>query len=442
MLKNITIIDSEDKHALISNWWQVFNSPELDELVQISLANNFDMNIAAARLSQSKAILQQSVSGFFPAINAEGNISTQKNQIKLDNNSPNIQTYSDNYTLGGIASYELDLWGRVFSTYSAQKANFLATEADYFTAKMTISANVVSTYIELLGLKAEQKLVQEQITINSHLLKIQRIRFNNALGTGLDVLQQQEVLLERKAELPQITRQINNNILALQVLSGKLPSGDAVFHDNLLPDIPKLPDMPDLPVLGLPIELLENRPDLRAAWQRLNSADWNVSAAQAARLPSFNISVNASYNSPESSLLFSNWLTQLIGGFTAPIFDAGYRLAEVKRLQALVAENVQEYAKSVAIALQEVYNALNNEAKQGAQLDLLQQKFKISVMARNEAYNSYMNGRDDFLRYISQHQSTQILERQIVQAKTIYINYRIALYRALGGAVYELKADL
>jgi outer membrane protein TolC len=175
---------------------------------------------------------------------------------------------------------------------------------------------------------------------------------------------------------------------------------------------------------------------VRAAWLRLSAADWAVGAGQADRLPRLTLSADAAY-SGQPGLLFANWLTSLVAGLTAPLFDGGRRADEVERLRAVAQEAAQAYAKVVATAVGEVQDALVNEMRRNEHFGRLTEQLSGARASRAEARVGYLNGRDDFLRFLTSHKNVQSLERRLVQQHAALLRCRIALHRALGGDVSE-----
>ena len=161
--------------------------------------------------------------------------------------------------------------------------------------------------------------------------------------------------------------------------------------------------------------------------------DWQVSAARADRLPALTLSADAVFSSSTIDLLFSNWITTLAASVTGPIFDAGYRSAEVNRAKAEADQYLTAYAQTVAQAVQEVQDCLVTEKRQTEYIDRLQEQLAASRATVKDAHMQYMNGQDNYLSYLSAWLTAQALERQLVSEQATLIKNRVSLYRALGG---------
>jgi outer membrane protein TolC len=311
-----------------------------------------------------------------------------------------------------------------------QKAEGLqafAAREDLEAAAVTVSAVMVDTWAELLGVRQQTAILAGQIEVSQSLLELQRFRFQNGLSTALEVSQQMENLASVRADMPLLLAREQVLLNALALLTGRAGTADLEIAQN------ELPELIPLPVAGIPSDLLIRRPDVRAAGIRLQSADWRIAAARADRLPSLNFISEAAFASGDFSRLFSNWLTTLSASLLAPLFDAGRRAAEVDRTRAVAEELLAEYGRTVAEAFNEVANGLALEVRQREHIDRLQEQLEAARLARQEARIRYLNGGSDYLNFLIEIQNVQSLERRIVVQQTELIRLRVGLYRALGG---------
>ena len=416
--------------AANENWWTAFGSAELDALVAEALDGNFDVRTAHARLLQREAVARKSGAEVWPSLTGSAGVGHARRSVQAGQGAERVESGSDTVNLGLAVSYEADLWGRVRSVREADTLRAAAGSEDVRTARMTVAALVAGTWLRLATVREEIRLLESQIDTNRILLEALTLRFANALSVGLDVLQQQEIYAASLAELPLLQAEESALLTQLAILLGKVP-GQVFFVATTT-----LPALPPAPSAGIPAELLEQRPDIRSAWLSLAAADWDVSAARADRLPRLTLTAEAAY-SGQPSVLFSNWLASLAAGLTAPLFDGGRRTAEVDHTLAVAEELVQQYGKIVATAVGEVQDALINEEKQREHVERLTEQLRYAVVARNEAHRGYLNGRDDFLRFITEHKNVQSLDRRLVRQQAALFESRVALHRALGGAVAD-----
>ncbi|MFW5838034.1 MAG: efflux transporter outer membrane subunit, partial [Desulfovibrionaceae bacterium] len=413
--------------AAPERWWTAFHSTELDRLVDAALSRNFDIRTAMARLRQAYAVARKTSARLYPTVDAEAAASQKRTYKQTSRRADHDYAETEAYSLGLAAAYEVDLWGRLRSFSEADRLEALATRQDYESAAMTVAASVASVWTDLLAVRREIAILKEQVKTNETILDLQELRFANGLSVALDVSQQREVLAGTQAELPvlQAREQLLLNSLAL-LLGSASP-------DELDVEQSELPAPPPLPAAGLPVDLLENRPDVRAAGLRLSSADWEVSAARADRLPSLTLSAEAALSSAQFSTILTNWMTNIAGGLAAPVFDAGLRKAEVDRTRAVADEKLADYARTVVTAVKEVQDALASEHHQTRYIQRLEEQLRVARITLAEARLRYLKGLSDYLTYIAELTSVQSLERQLIRERAQLIAYRVDLYRALGG---------
>lgn len=408
-------------------WWRAFDSRELNSLVQEALSNNFDIQTAWAKLRQADSIARQAGALLMPTVNYDAGAEQKRRQTQLSGNGDKSTREEQSWRMGLAASYELDLWGRLHSQRQAEVFNLQAAREDLDAAAVTVSAKVVETWVDILAVRRKITILNEQIQMNVTLLDLQKLRFSNGVANALDVSQQRETLAAAKAELPLLQLSERRFFNSLLLLTGKAAAGKLELKQNTLPDL--IP----LPPAGLPADLLASRPDVRAAGLRLRSADWEISAARADRLPAMTLSAQAAFSSAGRDLLFDNWVTGLAAAITGPLFDAGKRKAEVERTRAVAEQFLAGYAKTVAEAVKEVEDSLVTEARQREYIDLLKNRLDAARLTLKNAAIEYRNGQSDYLSYLIAWISVQNLERQLVGEQAILIKNRVALYRTLGG---------
>jgi outer membrane protein TolC len=260
------------------------------------------------------------------------------------------------------------------------------------------------------------------------MLELVDLRFQKGMVSALDVYQQKQALASVKASLPLVQLQ---EVLLMHHLAYLLGQSAQAELNVQAKDLPKLKT---LPAIGIPADLLANRPDIRAAGLRLKSADWAVSAAKADRLPSLRLTARTTYFSEDFSSLFDNWILNLMNSLTGPIFDGQNRKAEVLRAQAVAEERITTYGDVVYLAIKEVEDLLVQEEKHRQHLAALEQQLEVSQNALEEAGQRYVNGLNDYLPVLTQILSNQSLERNILQMKRQLISDHIGLFRAIGGS--------
>jgi multidrug efflux system outer membrane protein len=273
----------------------------------------------------------------------------------------------------------------------------------------------------------QKQLLLQQLKANQTLLELVELRFRKSLASAVDVFQQRQLVEQTRAQLPLVEQSERRLLNELTLLLGRTPFSRPQIQSRSF-QIPT-----DPPAAGIPAQLLANRPDIRAAARRLETADWNVAAARADRLPRISLSAEAAYQADKLSLLLDNWLTRLAGNITAPLFDGRRRASEVQRLRAVVMENLAVYRQTVLTAMREVEDALVDETKLREHLKGLQAQLDAARSALNEARRRYRNGLSDYLPVLAQLLTVQELERTQIQRRAGLLTARVDLYRSLGG---------
>lgn len=405
-------------------WWEGFGNEELNGLVEQGLAANFDVLQAWARLRQAGAVRTQSSSGRYPTLDATAGYT---HTSAYNAAGPDRSVTTDAHSIGLEAGYEIDLWGRVEAESRAGDLDFAATREDLSATAMTVAGEVVSRWFEIQSQRRKEQIIEDQIKANETYLELIELRFRNSISTALDVYQQRQNLAKVRALLPPVKSQETLLLNELALLLGK-PAGTVTVTDADIAD----PSEPPGP--GLPADLLANRPDVRSAGLALASSDWAVAAARADRLPSVSLTGAGRYTGAQLGTIFDNWLLSLAGSVVGPIFDGGYRKAEVEKARGVVDERLAAYRQTVYTAFKEVEDALSREAWQKRYLEALSVQLDASRTSLREATSRYVQGLDDYLPVLSGLLSVQDLEVTMAAERTNLLLYRVALYRALGGS--------
>lgn len=397
-------------------WWEFYGDEDLDALITGAFDNNPGIAQTRKRLEQAAASARVSFADLLPDMMVSGARSTSNG----DNASPS------SFSLRGAAGYELDLWGGNRASYRASSQSAHAAAADVQAAAITLSASIVENWISLLSLREEEALLRAQIETNEMVLDLQHKRYMNGAAEALDVLQQSGALESAKTQLPDILAAQETTEHQILLLAGRSPS------DVLYISRESLPAPLPVPASGVPADLLQNRPDINAAWLRVSSADWASEAARIDRLPNFDISLDYTTASTKFKNLFNVWALDLALNMVAPLFDGGQRAAEQARQGALADERFQAYRETVLGAIGEVEDALSLNHHQASKIEALERQLDVSRSTLEQATISYGNGDTDYIAVLNSLINTQSLEQQLVRARRDLALYRVDLYRSLG----------
>ena len=412
-----------EKTDYAGQWWQEFNSAELNQLMDLALEDNFSIREAWGRLTQAHYAAVKAGADLYPEINASAQGAYLEQKLKDMG-----QRGRDEWSLGIIAGYEVDLWGRVRAEKKTKAVLSQASEEDLKSAMLSVTGQIGENWIILISNKRQQELFNKQLDLQKRLLQVIIQRFPLAKSTALDIYQQQQVI-ERIEEvlIPVQSRQkLSKRQLAL--LAGRASLKNQLKGENVFPEIGAIP------AIGLPADLIAQRPDIRAAGLRLKSAEWEIAAARADRLPALRLT--AAYNSSTEDInsLFDNWLLNLAANLTGPVLDGGRRKAEVERTKALADERIAAYGKTVFTAIKEVEDALTEEDQYTRTLQSVRKQLNLSQQTVREARRRYLNGSTDFINVLREELNLIQLEQDIILNEEKMIIARIRLHKALGGS--------
>ena len=290
-------IDLPEHYSLYSadepgpgRWWEAFGSDELNRLVDTALAGNFDVRTAWAKLRQADAVLRQAGADLLPTLDADAGAEKSWTQTKTDSSS-RTRSDSKTFSAGLSAAYELDLWGRLGFLRESEALEYEAVREDLDAAAVTVSAEVVTTWIDILSSAPPDRHPQRTDRSQPAHVEFAGIAFcqrpvrrpgsgpaKRGPGRG------------QGQSAPAATQRTGTTLNALAVLLGhcrqqrRCPLSQST-----------LPELIALPTTGVPADILAARPDVRAAGLRLKSADWQVSAARADRLPALTLSAGAQH---------------------------------------------------------------------------------------------------------------------------------------------------
>jgi NodT family efflux transporter outer membrane factor (OMF) lipoprotein len=400
-------------------WWTTFEDAQLNALIDRAFRDSVDLKTAWYRLQEARAVSRQATSRLFPELlgflDAEGNEGDGGTEERLE--------------LGLAAEYEVDLWGGVKASADAQRLLAEASRYDFQAGALTLSAEIARTWIALLGSGLQLALLEEQVKANAQVLHLLERRFAGGQTRSVDVLRQRQLVAATRQQQHEAAaaRELLEHRLA--VLIGQPPQ-------NLPPyEVTDLPRMPPLPESGLPLELVRRRPDVRAAYARLQAADRETAAAVSERFPRVNLSASYSTVDDDVQALFDDWAWSLAGNLVAPLLDAGRRKAGVDRARAREQQRLYEYGGTVLGSFRDVEDALTLERQQRLQMQRLKEQLAAAEQANSQLQVEYLNGVGNFIDVLASQIDEQQLRRDLITSRSLLLEIRIGLYRALAGSL-------
>ena len=405
-------------------WWQVFQDPQLQELIRTALKQNYDLQLATERINAARAQVAIARSRLFPQVQGNADFSGGKEH--------NFQTKSNFLLLTADAAFQLDFFGRLRRATEASRAELLATEDSRQTVILTLVSDVASAYFALLQLDLQLQITRETVKTQQDSVKLTNLRVEHGVATRLDVLQAQQVLDSANAQIPDLERRIAQEENAISILLGNYPQ--AVPRGRALVEQPLPPEVPP----GMPSSLIERRPDIREAEQVMVAANAEIGVAKAQFFPQIALTGSGGGSFGRSSA-FSSLMGSQIGIWSygaqvsQPIFTGGalrgnLRAAESQHQQALISyrQTIQRAFGDVSDALIGYEKLHQVRVRQEDTVKDLQESVRLSEMR-------YKGGTTTYLEVLDGQRSLFSAELTLAEARGTEYQSLVQLYRALGG---------
>jgi NodT family efflux transporter outer membrane factor (OMF) lipoprotein len=437
--------------AELANWWVRFGDPLLDRLIERAVAQNLDVQSAAARIREARA--QEAVAGAAaqPRIAAQGSAARQR----ISENALPLPPGAGGGTGGGgvgttfglpgsefdtsragfDASWEIDLFGRTRRAVEAAKAHSGAALWTGRDLQVSTAAEVANAYFRLRELQARAATAEAELARQHRFEQLVAARVRGGLATGQDLEQQRSERSATAAAIPVLEAQAKAQIHAIGVLTGDTPEGllDELGRPAALPSAPAIPP-------GLPSDLLRRRPDIRSAERDLAAATANIGVATADLYPRFSLTATpALVSTALASLLEWGSRNYSLGASVGwPLFNGGRTRANIAVATARQEQALIGYRKTVLKALQDVEDALVRSAADRAQLFDLEQALSAQQRAEQIAGARYSGGLVTYSDVLLAQARRLKLEDQVTQTKGALARDGAALFKALGGGWPDL----
>jgi multidrug efflux system outer membrane protein len=410
------------------NWWQVYGDATLRDLLATALRNNFDLKTAVARIDEARAVLGQSSLALAPTIDA--NASVARTKYSEDVLLPGEPRFGNSTQVDLSASYEIDLWGRLRRARESARASLLSNQYAQRAVTVELVAEVASGYFSLLALDNQLQITRRTVQTRETFVSLTRAQHDRGYVTGLDVDTAVAQAAVARANVPELERQIGQLEDQICVLLGQNP------HPIARPERgEELPPVPPLPPAGLPSQLLERRPDIRAAEESLRAANANVGVARAALFPTISLTgLAGSLSAPLGNLFKASSLEwSAAAGLVQPLLDPQRSVFQLELADARKREAIFAYEKAVQTAFQEVADALIAYAKydqfereQITQVEALRSAEAIALARYRVGYASYFD-------VINADRDLFVAELSLSQAHANGLITLVRLYQVLGG---------
>ena len=420
--------------ATLLTWWTVFDDPVLNELIDRARLGNLNLRTAASRVAAARSSLAITRGERLPTVDGTGQTSRtrQSDDGWLAQVAPNDGFDAQNlYELGLDASWEIDLFGRVRRSIESSQAQYESTVETERDVMVTLFAEVAMTYIEVREMQRRVEYATQNISVQREALGLAQERYDTGLSSQLDVVQAKATLGMTEAALPDFETAKNQALYRLAVLLGQ----DAGSLQGEFAAPAAIPEPVGRITLGLPVDVVRQRPDVRAAERRLAAQTAQIGVATAALYPSFTLSGFIGLQSRSVNDLFSSnsemWGASL--PFSWNLFDGGRVRSNIELQKELTETRLLEYRQAVLQALAEVESALVAYNNEHEKLAALRRATAATVEGVRLAMVQYDTGLTNYNNVMTMQRDLFQLQDQLAASEAQLDFELIALYKAVGG---------
>jgi len=423
-------------NAVEIGWKDYFTDATLQALIADALVYNRDLRFAMQRVEEAHAMYGIRRADQFPTIGAAADFARGRVPAGLSGAGRTVT--ASQYQIGvGLATWELDFWGRVANLKDAALQNYLATDAARQAVTLALIEQVANSYLSLRELDERILLARETIKSREKSYRIFTRRYEVGSTSKLDLKQVETLWRQAVALGSQLEQERAMRVNALQLLVGHpvdLPHAGTLLDDSAV--------MSGLPA-GLPSDLLANRPDILAAEHQLRAANANIGAARAEFFPKITLTGSAGLASTQLDDLFSGpsraW--NFAPSVSLPIFDMGRRGANLEIAKAQRDQAVTRYEQSIQAAFRDASDALAARRWLAEQVEVLRATVKAQAERARLAQLRYDHGASPFLEVLDAQRDLLAAQQQLVQTRRTLLSSYVSLYAALGGGRFETRAD-
>ena len=410
----------------VALWWEGFGDEQLSSLVESALASNLDLLAAVERVEAARAAYGVVSADRLPTLTGTASYTRVKTL-----GAPT----RDQWSLGAQVAWEVDLFGRVRRAVEASHASFEAEVEQVRGVQVALAAETVATYLQALSIQERLDIAAYNVDGQRRSLDIADRRFDAGMAAGLDPAQARVNLHSTQASVPALELQMQRALHRLAVLTGKDPRSLVGSLQTVRP----LPEVPEQLMVGLPADLLRNRPDIRGLERELAAQTARVGVATAALYPSVNLTGAWDWLAQDPDELFERDSRTGSLGFpvSVPIFNAGRLRSQVSAEEAVVRQIHLQLRQRILVAQEEVENALVAIVRDRRQAELLAEAVEAARSSVDLSRQLYTSGQSDFQNVLDAQRSLFALEDDLARAKLNTLLDLVDLYRAIGGGWTE-----
>jgi outer membrane protein, multidrug efflux system len=409
-------------------WQDFFVNERLRKVIDLALANNRDLRVAALNIEKAQAQYRIQRAELFPAVNASG--SGSKQRLPADVSGTGQPEIVEQYSVSlGFSSWELDFFGRVRSLKDRALEQYLATEQARRGAQISLMAEVTNAYLTLAADRERLILAQSTLETQQTTYNLIKRRYEVGASSELDLRQSQTRVDAARVDIARYTGQVALDENALNLLIGS-----PVPAELLTGELGAVTTLKDI-TPGLSSAVLQRRPDIFQAENQLKAANANIGAARAAFFPRITLTTNIGTISAELSGLFKSgseaW--SFAPQIVLPIFDMGSRWAGLNAAKADREIALAQYEKAIQSAFREVADALAQRGTVGDQMEAQQSLVQATVVSYRLSDARYIRGIDSYLSVLDAQRSLYSAQQGLITLRLARLTNLVTLYKVLGG---------
>ena len=414
------------------DWWTRFEDSTLDSLIAVALSNNYNLQSIEATLEKSKLSYQQSKSAFYPSLSLDAQYDLSETSLNYYEETSSDQYRTNGYLNAGLnATWEIDVFGKNRDNVRANKKSYLATEASYQDAILNLCAQVATVYFNLRSYQQQLIVANQNITSEKNILDITIARYESGLGSQLDVSQAKSVYYNTLATIPRLNAYITQCINNLAVLLGTYPSD----LTNAFNNVSELPSIRHLVNVGIPADVIRNRPDVRQAELNIEAQAASIGATKADFYPKFKITGSFGYLSHDLEKFFNNesMMFQLTPSISWNLFSGMEVRKSVQMAEISLDESIDNYNNVILNAIQEVETEMSNYANALKTIEMGQMVVEQGNKTLELSIDLYKRGLGTFTNVLDAQRTVLSDQNYLVNAWNSALLALVRLYTALGG---------
>jgi NodT family efflux transporter outer membrane factor (OMF) lipoprotein len=429
-----TMQEFEQSESPVRVWWQTFDDDKLVALIARAEHANLDLQRAVARIMEARAQVGVATGEQWPQVGATADYSLgAASAAVVTDGTDTAGVLAAGFALG----WEIDVFGRIRRGIESAEAGFEASIEDYRDVMVSLFSEVAASYVDVRAFQMRIEFAQQNIELQRDSLQLTRDRFNAGLTSALDVAQAESHLADTEATIPNLEAALEFALNRLAILIGTPPGS---LHDEL-GEPTEVPVPPDTIAVGLPAELLRQRPDIRSAERALAAQTAQIGVATADLYPRFSLAGLLTFDvaGPGDGSGVS-W--SIVPGMRWNIFNAGRVRSQIQVEEARTEQLFLAYEQTVLLALEDVENSLVAYSKEQARQQKLMEAVDASQRAVDLVRTQYLAGLTNFQNVLDSQRTLFRLEDQLAESEGLLSQDLVFLYRALGGGWAPISGDM